>query len=622
MKTLNRILAAAGLLGSAALVASLSAPVDTAAYSTIGGSLSTTQRDFRVWNNFSDTQANNNTTPHPSFPGHTGATMAVWKGQVEWASEPYAGTGAGDGGTSNPILGSGGANFDNTFQGLATTAGSTNNNIHSELSGSSGGVLAFTETPISDGWRILYYSGWTWHDGPGTVSSGIDLQGVACHEIGHSLGLGHTGTGGATMYASISGTGTAQRSVETDDINGVQAVYGVKSATKPHIGSIAGTLQIGTTLTINGSNFSSTSNEVWFTEVSGDGVPVKVTGVASTGGGTQIQVTLPSGIEDGDVLVKGNFTGGASLSNAWPIDVGAPAGDPPFISSISPGSGPAGGFTNVTLTGSGFSGANSVTFEGVGAVSFTVNSATSITAISPPGALFNLADVAVTDPEGSSTLADAFLYSFNPAPSISSVVPNSGPIAGGTEVTISGASVVGVSDVQFDGVSGTALEIVTATSLTVIAPAGALGPADVTAVGSGNSTITGGFTYVNFGAFVNVGPGKGSLLGTPSLTGTGDLSAGSGTGFTITLAGAFPLKPAYLFVGLSSIPAPFKGGTFYPLPLLTSLVFATDGTGQVVLPAAIPAGTPSVSFVLQYWVEDPFGTFGLTASNGLQCIMP
>jgi len=37
MKTLNRILAAAGLAGSVALVASFSEPVQTAAFSTIGG---------------------------------------------------------------------------------------------------------------------------------------------------------------------------------------------------------------------------------------------------------------------------------------------------------------------------------------------------------------------------------------------------------------------------------------------------------------------------------------------------------------------------------------------------------------------------------------------------------
>ncbi len=622
MKTFTRFLAAASLLGGVALVASFSQPVQTAAWDTIGGSLGTGQRDFRVWNNFTDTQANNNTVPHASFPGQTGAVMAIWKGHVEWASEPYAGTGLGDGATSNPVLGSGGANFDNTFQGLATSAGNTNGNIHSELEGSSGGVLAFTETPINDGWRIMYYSGWTWHDGPGTVSSGIDLQGVACHEIGHSLGLGHTGSSGATMFASISGTGTGQRSIETDDIGGVQAVYGVVSGTKPRITSVSGTFQIASTLTIDGSNFATTDNEVWFSKLNGDGTPVKVTGVASTSGGTQIDVTIPAGIMDGDVLVKGSGTGGASLSNAWPLDIGEPSGDPPLVTGILPASGPAGGFTEVTLSGTGLSGATSVTFEGVAALSFQVLNGTTITAITPGGPLFSMADVKVTDPEGVSTLTDAYFYTFNPAPSISDVTPSSGGLAGGTEVTVTGASVVGVTDVTFGGVAGTGLDIVSATELTVITPPHAAGAVDVTANGSGSSTVVGGFTYVDLGSFVNIGPGKSGTLGTPTLTGLGDLSAGSGTGFSLTLASAFPLKPATLFVSLTETPVPFKGGTFYPIPILTSVPFTTDVFGQVVLPASIPAGFPSVSFVLQYWCSDPIATFGLSATNGLKCIMP
>ncbi len=333
-----RLLALAGLIAASASVASLSAPADAAGYTTIGGNLSLSQRDFRVFNNFSDSTANNNTVAHASFPGQTGAVMAVWKGQVEWASEAYAGTGAGDGLTSNPVLGSGGANFDNTFQGTHTATGNTNANVHSELVSSQGNTLAYTETPISDGWRIRYISTWTWHDGPGSVSSGIDLQGVATHEIGHTLGLGHTSTSGATMTAFISGTGTAQRSIETDDGNGVKFVYGTKSATKPHIGALSGSKTPGGTLTITGTGFSTTGNEVWFTRQGNLGNPQKVTGVASTSGGTVINVVVPSTATDGDVLVK-HATGSshANLSNAWPMDVGSAATQSEGFTELHPG---------------------------------------------------------------------------------------------------------------------------------------------------------------------------------------------------------------------------------------------------------------------------------------------
>jgi Matrixin/IPT/TIG domain len=621
MKNIIKLLSLAGLAGSAVLVGSLSQPVQTAGFSLIGGSLGTGQRDFRVWNNFTDTQANNNTTPHASFPGQTGAVMSIWKGHVEWASEPYAGTGLGDGATSNPVLGSGGGNFDNTFQGTTNATGTTNQNVHSELPGSDGGVLAFTETPISDGWRIRYYAGWTWADGPGSVTSGVDLQGVACHEIGHSLGLGHSNVGGATMWPSISGSGVGQRSIEADDAAGVQAIYGAKSASKPHIGGLGGSAQTGEILVINGSNFAATDNEVWFTQVGSDGTPLKVLGVPSSAGGTVINVTVPAGVMDGDVLVKNNGTGGASLSNAWPIDFGAPAGDPPLVLSINPTSGPAGGFTPVTISGTGFTATTQVTFNGVPAESFQVNSNVQITAITPPGTLFTAADVTVTDVEGSSTLNDGYLYMFDPVPDIATVTPNVGAVAGGAEVTITGPSVVGVNSVTFGGVAGTQLEIVSATELTVVTPAHSAGVVNVVANGAGTDTIVGGFTYVNTGAFTNLGPGKAGLLGVPVLTGVGDLSAG-GSGFTITLSNTIPFEGCTLFVSLSAASVPFKGGTFIAVPAITTLFFASNAVGNVVLPAAIPPGFPSVDFVLQYWCEDGFATFGISGSNGLLCDMP
>ena len=619
---ISQILAASGLALAGLAVASLSRPADTAAFDTIGGSLSQSQRDFRVFNNFSDTQANNNTTPHPSFPGHTGAVMAIWKGHVEWASEPYAGTGAGDGLASNPVLGSGGANFDNIFQGTHTSEGGNNGNVHAELAGSSGGVLAFMQGPISDGWTIKYYSSWTWQDGPGTVSSGIDLQGVACHEIGHSLGLDHTNVSGSTMLPSISGTGTGQRSIESDDIAGVQSIYGVKSGSKPKITSLSGSKTIGQTLTINGQNFSDTGNEVWFTKLASDGVPVKVTNVSSSSGGTVINVTVPNGIQDGEVMVRKNGTGFGDLSNAWPIDVGAGAGDPPLITSINPTTGPAGGFTSVTFSGTGFTGVNSVLFGTTPAVSFTVNSNTSLTAVSPPGTLFQFVGVTATDADGSSTLSNAFFYSFNPNIDVSTVTPSTGSTAGGTTVVVSGTSALGVTSVEFDGVPGTNVAVISATEVAVDTPPHAAGTVDVT-VNGGTDTIPGGFTYVGTGQFIDIGPGVAGVSGVPLLVGSGDLTPGSGTGFSLDVSGAYPLAVGNLFVSLSQSAAPFKGGVFYPLPILLQVVVVSDIFGSLSLPAAIPPGTPpGTFFVTQAWFNDPTAVQGASATNGLKVVVP
>ena len=55
----------------------------------------------------------------------------------------------------------------------------------------------------------------------------------------------------------------------------------------------------------------------------------------------------------------------------------------PAITGLAPTSGPAAGGTSVIITGTNFTGATAVTFGGTLATSFTVNSATQITAVSP-----------------------------------------------------------------------------------------------------------------------------------------------------------------------------------------------------------------------------------------------
>ena len=82
----------------------------------------------------------------------------------------------------------------------------------------------------------------------------------------------------------------------------------------------------------------------------------------------------------------------------------APPG--PNITNVSPSSGTTG--TSVTITGTGFTGATSVTFNGVNAGSYTVNSATQITAAAPATGTTSPVDVVVTTPTGSSTEVAAF----------------------------------------------------------------------------------------------------------------------------------------------------------------------------------------------------------------------
>jgi PKD repeat protein len=328
-------------LGAAAL---LFAPTEAVlGYSTIGGSLSAeAQRDVRVYNNFADAASNNNVTIDPNWPGWDGAELSLWKATAEWGSEVF-----GDG-TGDPLqtVGSGGANFDAYWAGDTTAGGGVNSNIISAITSCSSGVIAYVMSPISDGWTMKFCDGnFQFADGPGSaLGAQFDIQGIATHEYGHSLGLGHTSVTSATMYYATSYSGSNnQRSIESDDINGVRYIYGTKSATKPKITAIS---IVGTTLTITGSNFSTTGNEVWLTNDLATATTanphLKVTGVSSTGGGTQIVVTMPGGAGPGNVMVKKALTGHSSLSNAWPLDIaGTPPPDPVAAFTASPTTGPA-----------------------------------------------------------------------------------------------------------------------------------------------------------------------------------------------------------------------------------------------------------------------------------------
>lgn len=100
----------------------------------------------------------------------------------------------------------------------------------------------------------------------------------------------------------------------------------------------------------------------------------------------------------------------------------------PTITAVSPPSGDVAGGTSVTITGTHLTGATAVKFGGTNASSYTVNSASSITATTPPHASGNV-DVVVATASGSATLTGAFAYV---APSSITLSPGSGALAAAT----------------------------------------------------------------------------------------------------------------------------------------------------------------------------------------------
>jgi len=125
------------------------------------------------------------------------------------------------------------------------------------------------------------------------------------------------------------------------------------------------------------------------------------------------------------------------------------------------------------------------------------------------------------------------------------------------------------------------------------------------------------------GSFVDVGPGIGGPSGAPALVGMGDLTPGSLSGFTLSISGTTPGNPMVLFLGLGVGALPFKGGSFYPVPLLGQFALVANGSGGLQLHASLPAAVPGgSSFVLQCWMPDATAPALASGTNGLQANVP
>jgi hypothetical protein len=110
---------------------------------------------------------------------------------------------------------------------------------------------------------------------------------------------------------------------------------------------------------------------------------------------------------DGGTSLVGDTTEAHHVGSAWAF-LSPPT---PTVSKVEPNSGPSAGGTSVTITGTNFSGVKEVRFGGTTAASFKVESATSITALSP--ARKGSVDVTVTTLGGTSATSseDRFEYS-------------------------------------------------------------------------------------------------------------------------------------------------------------------------------------------------------------------
>ena len=174
---------------------------------------------------------------------------------------------------------------------------------------------------------------------------------------------------------------------ESGGANGLNGgvFYSLDSGLKPFVSLLNWNGKVGKTVEMLGQGFTGT------TKVSFNGTSATFT-VSSD---TYLTATVPSGATTGFVTVT--TPGGALKSNRKFLVT-------PSILSFSPPSGPVG--TPVTITGVSFTGAIKVTFGGVKATVFSVDSDTQITATVPTGA--KTGKIQVTTPGGVATSSGTF----------------------------------------------------------------------------------------------------------------------------------------------------------------------------------------------------------------------
>ena len=276
----------------------------------------------------------------------------------------------------------------------------------------------------------------------------------------------------------------------------------------------------------------------------------------------------------------------------------------PTITSFAPTSGVQ--LTSVVLTGTDFSNASMVNFNGTSA-SFTINSNTQITALLPATATSGL--ISVSNTVGTATSVGSFtVIPGPPAPAFSGFTPNNGPV--GTSVVITGTNFSNVSSVKFNAVSATHT-VNSPTQITTTVPAGATtGPIAVT-TSSGTAASPTNFTVLS-GSGAPVISSASAASGTinSAITPYQIASSNLPTSFSATnLPSGLSINSAGLISG-----TPSASGT------ILSTISATNayGTGSAALTftiSSIGGGGATLLAAWDFQTTDAGGTAALASPN-------
>ena len=380
-----------------------------------------------------------------------------------------------------------------------------------------------------------------WDDATSSVNSVTDTA-----KNTYNLAVGPiTGTGGreSVYYAKNIAPGSNTVTVAFTgaavypDIRVLE--YSGLDTTNP-LDSAATAQAAGSTTSANSGSATTTSaNELIF----GAGKTAGRFTAAGTGFTSRI-ITSPDGdiAEDKIVTATGSYNATAPVTSSWVMQMaafrasGQGTNPAPTVSTIAPTSGPTTGGTPVTITGTGFLAGATVSLGTASATAVVVVNSTTITANTPAHAA-GAVNVVVTNTDGQSSppLTNGYTYTaVNPAPTVSTIAPTSGPTTGGTPVTITGTGFLAGATVSLGTTAATSVVVMNSTTITANTPAHTAGAVNVVVTntdGQSSSPLTNGFTYTA----ANPAPTVSTITPTSGPTTGGTPVTITGTGF---LAGA------------------------------------------------------------------------------------
>ncbi|WP_339295021.1 IPT/TIG domain-containing protein [Paenibacillus sp. FSL W7-1279] len=192
----------------------------------------------------------------------------------------------------------------------------------------------------------------------------------------------------------------------------------------------------------------------------------------------------------------------------------------PIVTSIEPNYGHIDGSEVVVINGEHFSPNATVHFGSTSLPNVEYINSHQLKIITPPGTQ-GMIPVTVTNEDGQSAVSE---YRYYADPQIVEVLPNEGPLEGGTKVLIKGDYFMQDATVSIDGKKA----VVTKSNineLEVTTPAGTLpGVVDVTVTNSDGTTITlvDAFTYIEGPQINSINPNIGSRTGGETVVLTGE----------------------------------------------------------------------------------------------------